>query len=451
MAPEMYEEKGYSEKVDIYAFGMCLLEMCTGEYPYTECKNAAQIYKKVSQNIKPDSLERVENKEVLAIINLCLATEKERYSSKQLLDLSFFMEDPDVVLLGQAKDIITIQVHFRGTSEKHSVKFDFNLEKDSVESVVSEMVHEQILSSRLENYLCTELHKIIRENYQSLRLQSNVSVVNGSSGNCVTSNNGNGIGNGSTSTINTNTTIGTLITPTIANGTGNGGGGGGSANGGNGNGVIVDGSIRGSILIGNNGIGVGGSTNSINSSSAGFSPTSCSNDISAISRATSFNNQSHIMADAELEKVLTSRMQGYPDDMTIADFALDIANLAGRTAEKAREWAQSLEQQDIQTVGNLRALHEEDWTRINLTVFASRLLQNAIRGIPMCLSPKTTTRNDEMDECYDRSTTSSEPISPNGNANNMNITNTSITPFIIQDSNTISGKPKSPDNSNIVV
>ena len=49
MAPEMYEEKSYNEKVDIYAFGMCLLEMVTGEYPYGECKNAAQIYKKVSQ------------------------------------------------------------------------------------------------------------------------------------------------------------------------------------------------------------------------------------------------------------------------------------------------------------------------------------------------------------------------------------------------------------------
>lgn len=49
MAPEMYDEKGYTEKVDIYAFGMCLLEMVTGEYPYGECKNAAQVYKKVIQ------------------------------------------------------------------------------------------------------------------------------------------------------------------------------------------------------------------------------------------------------------------------------------------------------------------------------------------------------------------------------------------------------------------
>lgn len=49
MAPEMYEEKGYNEKVDVYAFGMCLLEMVTGEYPYAECTNAAQIFKKVIQ------------------------------------------------------------------------------------------------------------------------------------------------------------------------------------------------------------------------------------------------------------------------------------------------------------------------------------------------------------------------------------------------------------------
>uniref|UniRef100_A0A3B4UUU6 Protein kinase domain-containing protein n=1 Tax=Seriola dumerili TaxID=41447 RepID=A0A3B4UUU6_SERDU len=47
MAPEMYEEK-YDEAVDIYAFGMCILEMATSEYPYSECQNAAQIYRKVT-------------------------------------------------------------------------------------------------------------------------------------------------------------------------------------------------------------------------------------------------------------------------------------------------------------------------------------------------------------------------------------------------------------------
>lgn len=46
MAPEMYEEH-YDEGVDVYAFGMCMLEMATSEYPYSECTGPAQIYKKV--------------------------------------------------------------------------------------------------------------------------------------------------------------------------------------------------------------------------------------------------------------------------------------------------------------------------------------------------------------------------------------------------------------------
>lgn len=47
MAPELYDEN-YNELADIYSFGMCMLEMVTLEYPYSECRNSAQIYKKVS-------------------------------------------------------------------------------------------------------------------------------------------------------------------------------------------------------------------------------------------------------------------------------------------------------------------------------------------------------------------------------------------------------------------
>lgn len=46
MAPELYEEC-YGTGVDIYAFGMCVLEMVTLEPPYKECTNPAQIYNKV--------------------------------------------------------------------------------------------------------------------------------------------------------------------------------------------------------------------------------------------------------------------------------------------------------------------------------------------------------------------------------------------------------------------
>lgn len=47
MAPELYDEN-YNELADIYSFGMCMLELVTSEYPYRECRNSAQIYKKVS-------------------------------------------------------------------------------------------------------------------------------------------------------------------------------------------------------------------------------------------------------------------------------------------------------------------------------------------------------------------------------------------------------------------
>eukprot|EP00976_Prorocentrum_cordatum_P107387 1194632-Prorocentrum_minimum.AAC.10 len=46
MAPELYEES-YDEKVDIYAFGMCILELYSREHPFCECSNPAQIFKKV--------------------------------------------------------------------------------------------------------------------------------------------------------------------------------------------------------------------------------------------------------------------------------------------------------------------------------------------------------------------------------------------------------------------
>ena len=58
MAPELYEEH-YDTMVDIYAFGMCMLEMITLERPYIECQNPAQIYHKVVKGTPPRSLDRV--------------------------------------------------------------------------------------------------------------------------------------------------------------------------------------------------------------------------------------------------------------------------------------------------------------------------------------------------------------------------------------------------------
>ncbi|KAF0694362.1 Aste57867_14773 [Aphanomyces stellatus] len=72
MAPELYDEN-YDEKVDIYAFGMCVLEMVTKEVPYSECANPAQIYKKVMAGIRPQGLARIKSQAAREFIELCLS------------------------------------------------------------------------------------------------------------------------------------------------------------------------------------------------------------------------------------------------------------------------------------------------------------------------------------------------------------------------------------------
>ncbi|XP_059437322.1 probable serine/threonine-protein kinase WNK9 isoform X1 [Corylus avellana] len=88
MAPEVYEE-AYNELVDIYSFGMCILEMVTFEYPYSECTHPAQIYKKVISGKKPDALYKVKDPEVRQFVEKCLATVSLRLSARELLDDAF--------------------------------------------------------------------------------------------------------------------------------------------------------------------------------------------------------------------------------------------------------------------------------------------------------------------------------------------------------------------------
>ncbi|GJJ77834.1 WNK lysine deficient protein kinase [Entomortierella parvispora] len=164
MAPEMYEEKGYSEKVDIYAFGMCLLEMVTGEYPYGECKNAAQIYKKVTQGLKPDCLSKITDPEVLSLINHCIAPEHERYSAQEAIEDPFLGVEPEVVVLttNEAKNHLTLQVVFKGM-DKLSVKFEFNADSDTAEEVVNEMIVEDVLPQRYQRIITHDINRILRE------------------------------------------------------------------------------------------------------------------------------------------------------------------------------------------------------------------------------------------------------------------------------------------------
>ncbi|KNA25148.1 hypothetical protein SOVF_009460 [Spinacia oleracea] len=88
MAPELYEEE-YNQLVDVYSFGMCMLQMITCEKPYSECSNSAQVYKKVSSGIKPEALSKVSDPQVKEFIDKCLAPVSERLSAIDLLQEPF--------------------------------------------------------------------------------------------------------------------------------------------------------------------------------------------------------------------------------------------------------------------------------------------------------------------------------------------------------------------------
>ncbi|ONK59791.1 uncharacterized protein A4U43_C08F10730 [Asparagus officinalis] len=89
MAPELYEED-YTEQVDIYSFGMCVLEMVTLEIPYSECDSIAKIYKKVTSGTMPAAMAKVKDPEIRAFIERCVATPRARPSASDLLSDPFF-------------------------------------------------------------------------------------------------------------------------------------------------------------------------------------------------------------------------------------------------------------------------------------------------------------------------------------------------------------------------
>ncbi|XP_005875850.2 PREDICTED: serine/threonine-protein kinase WNK4 [Myotis brandtii] len=151
MAPEMYEEK-YDEAVDVYAFGMCMLEMATSEYPYSECQNAAQIYRKVTSGTKPNSFYKVKMPEVKEIIEGCIRTDKnERFTIQDLLAHAFFREERGVHVElaeeddGEKPDLklwLRMEDARRGgrPRDNQAIEFLFQLGRDAAEEVAQEMV-----------------------------------------------------------------------------------------------------------------------------------------------------------------------------------------------------------------------------------------------------------------------------------------------------------------------
>lgn len=350
MAPEMYEEKGYSEKVDIYAFGMCLLEMVTGEYPYNECTNAAQVFKKVTQTIRPECLSRVQDPEVLALINNCLANEDERMSAQEILEHSFLAVEPEVVLLATDMTMkqLTLQVVFKGM-DKLSVKFEFNADTDTAEDVVAEMIEEQVLPERYQQLITGDINRLLRD----LTKQQNSAEEKIEDDRLVWRRENDIRSELERAKVELDAAREKILDAekkcdsyeqrtqlaeerykdTLA-------------------------MLEQARLSLEDAAEVDHSLQDTYTMSATTSPVN-----------QGFDESGHHDIFAE-----------YSNDTDIEVFVLQTAAHLNRNKDKALEWVHKLQDQDIMTVGDLRDLHDEDWAGIGLTVFALRALKNSLMG-----------------------------------------------------------------------
>eukprot|EP01084_Bolivina_argentea_P184238 317795_1 len=90
-APELYTET-CNEKMDIWSFGICILELITSRMPYAECKNAVQLYQTISASKKPQDLYKINDPYVRDFIEICLEYHhSNRPTAKELLVHPFLL------------------------------------------------------------------------------------------------------------------------------------------------------------------------------------------------------------------------------------------------------------------------------------------------------------------------------------------------------------------------
>lgn len=149
-APELYDDdKKYGTAVDMFAFGLLLLELFTMRRPYEECKTPADVYRAVHSGTPPAALQDVSDNNIQAIIKACLIIDPAaRPSANELLQLDLFRElPPDEVIQvtghvceGNRK-LLKLEITISRPSVKRMrYEFSLNTDCDTAKSITTEMM-----------------------------------------------------------------------------------------------------------------------------------------------------------------------------------------------------------------------------------------------------------------------------------------------------------------------
>lgn len=410
MAREMFEGDGYCEKIDVYAFGMCLIEMATGMYPYKECVSAADVYKAIIQGVPPVVLNSIKDVCLRNLIMNCLVSSRDRLRSVDCVKHHFFdndngcggecipaecmtvvpltapANDMEISLLSFSGSVITFQLFFM--SMARFIKFDYDLESDTVEEVANEMLEEEVVCCDQREALLGLLSKGIEKAKQSKmggvygdERRSSLSPANGEGthrdvegvGDRIergreekkTSTEGAGVKND----FNQIASRGAGMEDTestqeveVRNGL-----------------RLVSLSPLQSPVACNKSetrtcVGSPGNKGRGGTSGAELSPSMCGGEVGT-------SEEQRRQSDRRCFEDLECPSKKYDNDVSIEEFSSDVSVITKRSAETASNWIKTFKLHEIDTVFELKILVDEDWDKLGLPVFSSRAMKNVLYGI----------------------------------------------------------------------
>lgn len=162
LAPETFDGQ-YSQKSDIYSFGIVLLEMYTQTTPYIECKGFKEMHNNIKKGILPRSISDVTDKTIQNIIKSCLSAPNDRPTAKDLLNTEFFKEnihETSAESLDRDENIKKISlVVLDSENRPRTVSFDYDEFSDTPEKVALEMIESLHMPKKSMKLVTNEIKK----------------------------------------------------------------------------------------------------------------------------------------------------------------------------------------------------------------------------------------------------------------------------------------------------
>eukprot|EP00298_Acanthocystis_sp_HF-20_P008405 c17661_g1_i2.p1 GENE.c17661_g1_i2~~c17661_g1_i2.p1 ORF type:complete len:387 (-),score=124.46 c17661_g1_i2:34-1194(-) len=163
LGPEMFEDGGVNELVDIYGFGISVLQLATKKIPYSECKSPKEIYDKIQNRTAPESLNLVQDPQIHEMIAQCLADKTRRPTAADLLACPFLdtrinttkkieKVNPVTIAISESNNSVTLTHKIIDTAllsmtvvqdgKVREIQFPFNMKSDTVQATTDEMCRE---------------------------------------------------------------------------------------------------------------------------------------------------------------------------------------------------------------------------------------------------------------------------------------------------------------------